>query len=245
MGFEIGIFIILALVYLILIGISIAQYIMYSLSMYTIADKRGIKNAWLSWIPVGEAWVIGKIADEYDERTNTKKNWAKTLLILSLLGSVLFVVAYVAFVAFMIASGFLSEGYFENEAILISVALYLFLLIAALMMIAASILKTICLYKVYESIVPQKAIKYMIVSTIVPLGSGICLLKTRKAFIQQLDAMYAEYYRRMREEQSQNSQVQPTWANNQQFQNPNVQSSLANNQQFKNPDVQSSWTNNQ
>ena len=211
--------------------------------MYTIADKRGVKNAWLAWIPVGESWVLGKVADEYDERTNTKKNWAKTLLTLSLVGGVFFAVTYVAFFVFVFAAAFSSGGDLDTWVIAPLVVLYLILLVAALLMCACAVLKMICTYKVYESIVPEKAIKYMIVSAVVPLGAGVCMLKTKKALCAQIDAIQAEYYNRMREEQLQNQQFQaPSWQNGQpqQYQQAQAwqnqqqgQSSLANNQQFR------------
>ena len=37
----------------------------------------------------------------------------------------------------------------------------------------------VCLYKVFESTVPEKAIKYFLVSLLVPLGKSICLLRCR------------------------------------------------------------------
>ncbi len=225
---EIILVVVVLLVYLGIIGVSIAQYIMQSLAMYTIADKRGVKNAWLAWIPVGESWVLGKVCDEYDERCNTKKNWAKTLLILSLTGGVFFVVTYVAFFVFVIASAVSSGGDLETWMIAPFVGLYLVLLLATLLMCACAVLKLICTYKVYESIVPEKAIKYMIVSTLVPLGAGVCMLKAKKALCAQIEAVQIEYYNRMRQEQMQ----QQAWQNTQQAQPRHTQSSLANNQQL-------------
>ena len=45
--------------------ISIASYILYSLGLYTIAARRGIRHAWLAWVPVGSVWILGSIADGY------------------------------------------------------------------------------------------------------------------------------------------------------------------------------------
>ncbi len=230
---EILMVVLLLLIYLGLIGVCIAQYILQSLSMYTIADKRGVKNAWLAWIPIGDAWVLGKVVDEYDERCNTKKNWAKTLLTLNLLGGVFFAVTYVAFFVFVFAT-IISEGDLDSWAIVPFIVLYLLLLVAVLMLSAGSVLKMICTYKVYESIVPHKAIKYMIVSVLVPLGAGICMHKTKKALCAQIEAIQLEYYNRMRQEQMQQQATQPqqTWQPQQATQPQ--QSSLAqtNNQQL-------------
>lgn len=193
--------IILLLVWLGVIGICIAQYIMQSMAMYTIADRRGVKNAWLAWIPVGESWVAGKVVDEYDERNDTKKNWAKTLLTLSLAGGGFFVVTYVAFFAFLIVTAVSRGGDLETLPIVPFVVLYVLLLMSALLMCAWSMLRMICTYKIYESIVPEKAIKYMIVSIIVPLGAGVCMLKTKNVLCAQFNAARVEEYKRMLKEQ--------------------------------------------
>jgi hypothetical protein len=38
----------------------------------------------------------------------------------------------------------------------------------------------ICLHKIHENIYPEKSVKYVIVSFLVPLGRSICLLKNSK-----------------------------------------------------------------
>lgn len=187
----------LMLIYLAILGVCVAQYIITALSVYTIADKRGISNAWLAWLPIGDAWVMGKIAEEYDERTNVKKNWAKTLLALSLTGGVLLVMMYVMFMVFMFSAIVFNASL---EAVLVPlIIVYVLLLVAALLVCAANILKVICTYKLYESIVPQKAIKYMVVSIIVPLGNAVCLMKAKNELLKQLELQQLEYFERMRE----------------------------------------------
>ena len=36
-----------------------------SIGLTTIANRRGLRNGWLSWLPVGYDWTIGNIADQY------------------------------------------------------------------------------------------------------------------------------------------------------------------------------------
>lgn len=45
--------------------ISIATFVFMALGMYTIAKRRGIRNAWLAWIPFGNTWLLGCISDQY------------------------------------------------------------------------------------------------------------------------------------------------------------------------------------
>jgi hypothetical protein len=66
--------------------LSIAVYVLTALSLYTIAKRRGIKNPWLSWIPIGNAWLLGALSDHYRYITRGEtRNKRKTLLILSII----------------------------------------------------------------------------------------------------------------------------------------------------------------
>ena len=44
---------------------SIAAYILTALALYAMAKRRGIRHAWLAWVPVGNAWIQGNISDQY------------------------------------------------------------------------------------------------------------------------------------------------------------------------------------
>lgn len=44
---------------------SIIVYILYALTLYTIAKRRGIKKPWLAWIPFVNVWTLGSISDQY------------------------------------------------------------------------------------------------------------------------------------------------------------------------------------
>lgn len=62
-------------------ALSVIKYIFRSLGMYTIANRRGIRNSWLAWLPVGDVWMLGNISDQYQYVVKGKiKNRRKTLL---------------------------------------------------------------------------------------------------------------------------------------------------------------------
>ncbi len=182
-------------------GVGIAQYVMQSVAMYAIAERKGVKHAYLAWLPIGESYVAGRIVDECDESYGTKKIWAKTLLTLALVGGVCFVVTYVVFFAFLIVTAVSQNGNSDTLPLVPFVTLYVLLIAAALLMSAWSVLRMICTYKIYEIIVPEKAIKYMILSVIVPLGAGVCLLKAKNVLCAKLDEERAEEYRKELREQ--------------------------------------------
>ena len=72
--------------------ISLASYVLYALGLYTIAKRRGIRNAWLAWIPVVSVWILGYVADDYTVRTTgCKSNMRTWMIVLSIVLIVLLV----------------------------------------------------------------------------------------------------------------------------------------------------------
>ena len=75
--------------------ISIASYVLYALGLYTIAQRRGIRYAWLAWIPVGSVWILGSIADDYRQKARGEVKNRRTLLMVVTI--VMVVLTFVAF----------------------------------------------------------------------------------------------------------------------------------------------------
>ena len=83
--------------------ISVAAYVMQSVGLYSIADRRGIKKPWLAWVPVGNMWILGCISDQYRYVAKGQvKNKRKALLVLDILMCVLLVVFFVVFAVIML-----------------------------------------------------------------------------------------------------------------------------------------------
>ena len=45
--------------------LSIGIYIIASHSLHTIAKRRLIAHPWLAWLPIGNLWILGSVADHY------------------------------------------------------------------------------------------------------------------------------------------------------------------------------------
>ena len=74
------------LYFLVMIGIAVAVYVIKALSLSTIASRRGIRHPWLAWLPIGEAWILGCISDQYRYvALGQVKNKRKIMLVLSIL----------------------------------------------------------------------------------------------------------------------------------------------------------------
>lgn len=82
-----GVFVgVLLLFWLLAMAFSVISYVLGAVGMYRIAKRRGIHHAWLAWIPVGNAWLLGSISDHYQyvvKQKTTKRR--KVLLILNII----------------------------------------------------------------------------------------------------------------------------------------------------------------
>jgi len=53
--------------FILLIGLAgFAAYILMALALMTMAQRKGIENAWLAFIPVGNMFILGSILGEFD-----------------------------------------------------------------------------------------------------------------------------------------------------------------------------------
>lgn len=53
--------------------LSLASYVLMALGMYTIAKRRGIRHAWLAWLPVANLWLLGCVSDQYQQVARGKQ----------------------------------------------------------------------------------------------------------------------------------------------------------------------------
>ena len=171
---------ILLVAYLFLILVGIAGYIMNAVALQKIASKRLIQNAWLAWIPIASSWLIGSIADEYDEKNGIKRKWRVVLLVLSLISVIGIFAGYIGMVVSVVMMTMQETMSPELPNMIgLFIGAYVFILVAAIVATALSICNMICLYKIFESTVPEKSVKYLLVSLLVPLGQSICLMLCR------------------------------------------------------------------
>ena len=74
---------------ILMICLGIAGYVLRAVGMYTIAKRRGISNAWLSWVPVAWTWVLGSISDQFRYVTKAQVKYKRvTLLVMNIICSI-------------------------------------------------------------------------------------------------------------------------------------------------------------
>lgn len=67
-----------------------------SVALFRIARIQGVQNPWLAWIPLGSLWVMGSIADQYQEQVRGRRSFLRWLLMLHMVcsGLLLYIVAF-------------------------------------------------------------------------------------------------------------------------------------------------------
>ena len=144
----------------------IAAYILTSLAIYSISRRRGLRKAWLAWIPVVNCWLLGSISDQYQYVVKGEiKNKRKWLLILQIVKAVL--VMTTAILAIVATAGVIFS--FNGAETLRSIngplmGILGVLLPVAGVTIAACVIRYMALYDVYRSLDPSNAVLYLILS---------------------------------------------------------------------------------
>lgn len=152
--------------------LGIASYVLTSMALYTLATRRGIDKAWLSWVPVLNVWIIGSLSDQYRYVVKGQyKSKRKALLILNLINAV------VALILLIVAGGVTVElitgavyGVGENELLntLLGTALGATGLAMTMggIAIAAAVIRYMALYDIYTSMDPANNILFLVLSII-------------------------------------------------------------------------------
>lgn len=83
---------------IIVIIISITAYILYSLGLYGMAQRRNIDNAFLSWIPIGQFFILEKLIGSITIFDKEIKKIGMTSVILLIITMVLGFIPIIGFV---------------------------------------------------------------------------------------------------------------------------------------------------
>ena len=178
----------LLLTYVMLIAASIGQYVLQSLGVYTMAKRRGIRHPWLSWLPIGNDWMWGCLADQYQYVAKGKiKNRRKVLLVLSILIVVLALVIfglYVSIVVKFASHGEMIQAMSNQQIIQLFMGEFLGIIAVAGMLYVVSIVlmifRYIALHNIYVSCAPSNAVLYLVLSIVFSFLMPVFLFLCRK-----------------------------------------------------------------
>lgn len=152
--------------------LGIATYVLSSMALYTLASRRGIEKAWLSWVPVLNVWIVGSLSDQYRYVVKGQyKSKRKSLLILNLLQ--LAVGAVIAVICVYIVTDLISGsiyGFIGGNMLKSIMAPGLAaggcgLLLTGLS-IASAVIYYMAMYDIYTSMDPSNNVLFLVLSII-------------------------------------------------------------------------------
>lgn len=186
--FETGIgFVVFYLIYMLaMFGLSIACYVLRALGCYTIAQRRGIRKPWLSWIPMVDVWILGSISDQYQYVVKNKvKSKRKVMLTLNIILAVFYVaiiVCYVAVIVNMVTGVMRDIG--ADEALTTMLRPLLGILGMCLPMmgvaIALMVFRYMALYDLYRSCCPANDVLFLVLSIFFSVTEPFFIFFNRK-----------------------------------------------------------------
>ena len=163
------------ILYIVLILIGFANYILMALGLSKVAKTTNMSKPWLAWIPFANYWLTGAVADKIELENGRKKNYAKICLWVYI-GAILLLIPG----AFLSSLGSVLVEYEPEIAAIFSLTSIPFSLLSSILSIVTSVFFYIAVFKIFKQFVPQKATLYLVLSIIVPLAFGICLMKLPK-----------------------------------------------------------------
>ncbi len=175
---------VIAMVYLLLLGLAVVSYVLESLALYQLAKRRGIRNYGFAWVPVGSTWILNALGDQYEGiRTGRKQSlrwWA-----LGIAGCT--VVLVIAFCVIMFATLIPLAVYDDRlppeqiSGLMSSMAaFFLIYMLVFVALIALTVLNSISLYRVYRSTKPDCAVVFTVLSIVVSVTTPFFLFVCRK-----------------------------------------------------------------
>lgn len=150
----------------------LASYVFCALPLYTIAQRRCIRKAWLAWVPVLNLWILGSISDQYRYVVKGEvKSKRKVLLAVAVLKLVLSMAVFGNAIATVIAvANRMLHG--AGDDILMPMLLgglgnsLLLSIPGMILSIVGLVFELMALYDVYTSCEPANNVLYLILSII-------------------------------------------------------------------------------
>ena len=169
-------------IYLAILGVvlvcCLVGWILRSMSLHSIAKRRGIRHAWLAWIPVGSRWILGSVADQYQHLVQGKvTSRRKIMLILGAVSVVLYTVVYgLAFMQVFAGMGVLPV----EQAVTAALAGAIPSMLGTVVGIVTLVFYHICNYDLYRSCRPDGAVAFLVLGIIFAFCEPFFYLACRK-----------------------------------------------------------------
>ena len=155
--------------------VSLIFWIIRSISLHKLAKRRGIRNAWLVWLPIGAEWVLGSVADQYQHLVQGKVTSRRKILMLLTVATGVVAVAYIAAAA-VIGIQIEVEGRTDINP-LVMIIPYLLLMGTV---VSRLVFYHMSNYDLYRSCRPNGATAFLVLGIIFPVCEPFFYLACRK-----------------------------------------------------------------
>ena len=178
---------IILVIYLAILAISLlfslVSYILGSVGMHSIANRRGIRHGWLSWIPLGNAWILGSISDQFQYVVKGKiRNRRKVLLGLNIAAVVLTIPVEVVliFIGRYIEKMVAFSTFDPAQALPVIIAVVVFGLAMLVISVINMVHTYIAYYNLFFSCTPDDAVLFLVLSILFPVALPFFVFALRK-----------------------------------------------------------------
>lgn len=167
------------------VAFGILTYVFTALTLYTVATRRGIEKAWLSWVPVLNVWILGSLSDQYRYVVKGEiKSRRKSLLILNVLTSVFSLLICIVCVVMVVelASGTI-RGFSDDRIMEMMVGPLIAVVGLCLPLIGTAIaglvIRYMALYDLYVSMDPANCVVFIVLSILINVTEPFFLFFNR------------------------------------------------------------------
>jgi len=164
---------IVLIVFVAVFGFGIICYVFISIALYHIDKRRALGAPGLAWIPVGNVYTMGKIADAARLRAGAKRSNLRIWLLVLALIDIALAVTGAVLVPDMISQ---SYGLFETGTLVGFVFANLML---SLVSTALVVLEYVALFSIYRSL-NENYVLFLVLSIIFPVVLPFLLFAVRK-----------------------------------------------------------------
>ena len=154
----------------------IIAYILWGISLFELANRRGLNHTWAAWVPYANFWTLGRLSDQYNrEVANKTTNHGKIVLFGNLIALAwVFICSVTVIPVSAVLGGLLG---LTGVGLIFAFPIgFLAGLIAAAPQIATNVFMYISLWNVLKSCNAKCMVLLLILSIILPVCGPIFLL---------------------------------------------------------------------
>lgn len=175
-------FVVFGVIMLIALLFGLVLYIVQSIATYKIARNRGIANPWLTWLPIGNNYIMGAIGDDITANAQQGANRPFFRFIMPGCGVVAYLLAGFGTIVPMVSSVItaINGGYDPDAFIANSLFSSGFGALGGIASTALLVLTHVMLYKIYNCYSPSNTVTMLVLGIIFPVCIPFFLFSQRK-----------------------------------------------------------------